>query len=608
MFGLLHIPQEKIIDRLYLKKPQSDTIVLIAIDDASLTAIGQWPWPRTIFAKVLSKLSHPERVGIDINFSEPSRLGDHDDTILAQALATSTFPIVLPIEINAKGNVTTEPLALFQVHTQKGFVNVPLDGDSIARKGFTKLAGYSSFAYVVSGNFPTAPQAFRIDYRGAEDTYLTLSLVDVLDDKIPPRIFDNKIVLIGVTAQSLHDTVETPFGTLPGVFVHAASIGSLSEPMHYTDLAQWFSALIIICIIAGIFLIVQNIKKLPVLIPALVFVLITIIVASALLFAHYTVAPILYFLIAYGIAVGLSVLFEFVRESKEKRFIRKTFQYYLSADVIEVLTRNPEKLVLGGEMRNVTILFSDVRGFTTISEAMTPEQLTSFMSDYFTGISDIVMDKRGVIDKYIGDAIMAFWGAPLDNPAHPADACRAALAINEKLQLDNQRWQAKGLPPIEIGIGINTGNVVVGNMGSHKRFNYTVIGDDVNFTSRLEGLNKEYGTTCIISETTKTEIEHEKDMFARELDEVIVKGKKTPKKIFELLKAPLSQEDIELLKYFAAGRAHYKQGEWDAAILAFKKALAIRDDGPSLAFIQRCQKFKSKHPENWNGIYEFTSK
>ena len=232
------------------------------------------------------------------------------------------------------------------------------------------------------------------------------------------------------------------------------------------------------------------------------------------------------------IYLGITV-YRYITEEREKKKIRGAFQYYLTASVINEMLKDPSKLKLGGDKKDLTVSFSDIRGFTTISEKLTPEELVHLLNEYLTAMTNVVFQYDGLLDKYMGDAVMAVFGAPLDQPDHALRACRTALGMMEELKKLQKKWAEEGKPVLDIGIGINSGDMVVGNMGSDMRFDYTVVGDMVNLGSRLEGTNKEYGTNIVISEYTYNDV---KDVFfCRELDSVIVKGKKLPVKIYELL-------------------------------------------------------------------------
>ncbi len=607
-FNLLGSWQEKIIDQFFLKKIPPSEIVIIGIDEDSIGQIGQWPWPRHIFADILEQIPHPRIVGIDVNLSETSRIGAADDASFAQSLRKAPYPIVLPVSINERGRVIFEPIPEFKSIVTLGFVNVPVDYDGIARRTTRSNGDTPSFAYALAGKESGAPEHFRIDYQGPEKTFLTVSFSDVLQKKIPARILEDKIILIGSVAPSLHDTIQTPFGFMPGVEFHANVINTIRTGRFYQEPNLLFGFLAIILLHAVLFGCVWLSRRFWILASGLAGTLVVLIAASLILFNVHIVAPIFYLLFGYLVSVILMLGFQYMNESKEKRFIRQTFQYYLSPDVIEQLVEDPQKVSLGGESKMITVLFSDIRGFTSISEKMTPQELVSFLNEYLTAMTDIVMASRGVVDKYIGDAVMAFWGAPLANVSQAKDSCATAVEMIRALRKLNDGWEKRGLPEIRIGIGINRGEMAVGNMGSNKRFNYTLMGDDVNLASRLEGLTKYYGVQCIISEMVRREIEANQEFFIRELDSVMVKGKKEPARIFELITQLPDNAGKEALVSYNRGKEYYNNGEWDNAIEKFQDAIKLSGDGPSKLFLSRCEEFKGNPPVNWNGVYEFKTK
>jgi len=297
-------------------------------------------------------------------------------------------------------------------------------------------------------------------------------------------------------------------------------------------------------------------------------------------------------------------------EEKEKRKVRGAFGQYVAPGFIHQLLKDPGRLKLGGEEVDLTVMFSDIRGFTSISEKLTPTELTELLNEYLNAMTEIIFQNQGTLDKYIGDAVMAFWGRPfLDLHDHAACACRAALAMGDQLRELNRGWADRGRPPMRIGIGVNTGPMMVGNMGSTRRFNYTVMGDHVNLGSRLEGLNKDYGTQIILSEFTYEYVEGK--FLTRELDLIRVKGKQKPVAIYELL-APASEQSRfqELLTEFQQGLAAYKAGNWNAAYEIFQTIAAKHpSDGPTKLFLARCQDFMQKAPAGkWDGVYTMTHK
>lgn len=607
-FNLLSNWQEKIIDQFFLKKIPPNEIVIIGIDEESIGQIGQWPWPRQVFANLLERLPRPRIVGIDVNLSESSRIGSTDDIAFAQSLRNAPYPIVLPASMNERGRIVSEPIPEFKKMVTLGFVNVPVDYDGIARRTARSNGDTSSFAYALAGKESGVPEHFRIDYHGPEKTFLTVSFYDVLQKKIPARILEDKIILIGSVARSLHDTIQTPFGFMSGVEFHANVISTIRGAHFYREPNFLSGLTAIILLHAAVLGCVWVSRRFWILALGLATTLIALVAASLTFFNFHIVVPIFYLLFGYLMSVISMLGFQYISESKEKRFIRQTFQYYLSPDVIEQLVENPQKVSLGGESKMITVLFSDIRGFTSISEKMIPQELVSFLNEYLTAMTDIVMARRGLVDKYIGDAVMAFWGAPLANVNQAKDSCETAVDMIGTLRKLNEGWEKRGLPEIRIGIGINRGEMAVGNMGSNKRFNYTLMGDDVNLASRLEGLTKYYGVNCIISETVTREIEASKQFFVRELDAVMVKGKKEPVRIFELIAQLPDDAGREALVLYDLGKEYYINGEWDKAIEKFQDAIKITGDGPSKLFLSRCQEFQDHPPADWSGIYEFKTK
>jgi len=292
-------------------------------------------------------------------------------------------------------------------------------------------------------------------------------------------------------------------------------------------------------------------------------------------------------------------------EEKQRKQIRSAFQYYLSPQVVEEILKDPSKLKLGGEKKVLTVLFSDVRGFTSISEKLDPEILVSFLNEYLTPMTDLIFQHGGTLDKYMGDAIMAIFGAPLPQEDHPYKACSTAVKMLEELENLKRKWREQNLPEIDIGIGINTGPMSVGNMGSAQRFDYTVMGDAVNLASRLEGLNKLYGTRIIISEYTLREVQNlKKALFVRELDFVAVKGKKEPVKIYELLSLTEVLEWKDLVEGFSTALQEYRLGNFERALALFQSLREIYpDDKPTQCFISRCETLLLSPPSSWDGVY-----
>jgi adenylate cyclase len=452
-----------------------------------------------------------------------------------------------------------------------------------------------------------------INYRGPRKTFPHYSATDVIHGRVPANAFQGKIVLVGATAIGIYDIRVTPFDhVFPGLEVHANVIDSILKQdfLYRPNWVTLFDLLAIILIGLALGIILPRVKALGGALAA-GFILLALILCSKFIFQGIgawvnMTYPILNLVLTYLGITG----YRYMTEEMEKKKVRGAFQYYLTASVVEQMLKNPEKLKLGGEKKDLTVLFSDIRGFTSISERMAPELLVKFLNEYLTKMTDIVFKYDGLLDKYIGDALMAIWGAPLDQPDHARRACFTALEMVEELRVLQEKWAAEGMPRLDIGIGINVGPMVVGNMGSERRFNYTVMGDSVNLGSRLEGLNKLYGTNVIVSEMTYERVRDE--ILGRELDSVRVKGKHQPVKIYELMarRAAVSAEQQALTEEFNSALAEYKKRNWDQALQAFQSLLARHPhDGPTKVYVERCQTLMSTPPPlDWSGVYTLTTK
>ena len=316
------------------------------------------------------------------------------------------------------------------------------------------------------------------------------------------------------------------------------------------------------------------------------------------------------FLMSTGLVVVYSgnVLGHYFVEAREKRWLRHAFSRYVSPSVVEVITTNPERLELGGEEVETTVLFADLEGFTQLSESTPPQALIKLLNDYFSPMTQIILAHQGTLDKYIGDAIMALWGAPMPLSDHALRACWAALEMERTMTDLQKEWQIEGLPPLTARIGVHSGSVVAGNVGSRERFNYTVLGDTVNLASRLEGVNKVYGTRILLSENTCRHVQDR--LLVRELDLVQVKGRGQPVTIYELLGSQPPEGRPPWLDYFAAGLKAYRDRDWEEASQAFGEVLQLRpEDRPSQVFLGRCRFFAvAPPPLDWQGVFVLEGK
>jgi adenylate cyclase len=451
-----------------------------------------------------------------------------------------------------------------------------------------------------------------VNYLGPAKTFPHYSVSDILNGRISADKLNGKIVLVGATATGIYDLRVTPFSAVyPGVEIHATVIDNILH-QNFLIHSGW-TKFLDVCLIIVVGLImgfaVPRVRALAG-IGLSVVLISAFVLANTAIFVRYNVwmnliYPVLTMMTIY---LGITV-YRYVTEEREKKKVRGAFQYYLTASVVNEILKDPSKLKLGGDKKNLSVMFSDIRGFTSISEKLTPEELVHLLNEYLTAMTDVVFKYDGLLDKYIGDAIMAVFGAPLDQPDHALRACRTGIEMVSELRRLREKWAAEGWPDINIGVGINTGDMVVGNMGSQMRFDYTVMGDSVNLASRLEGTNKEYGTNIIISEFTYEIVKN--DILCREMDAVRVKGKKLPVRIFELLG---DKKDVpqwqEFLGRFETGLAKYRMGLWDEAIAAFRGVLDVKpDDYPAQLYIDRCEALKEHPPVGeWDGVFTMTKK
>jgi adenylate cyclase len=451
-----------------------------------------------------------------------------------------------------------------------------------------------------------------INFRGGPKVFPHYSVADILSGHTPKDAFKDKIVFVGSTALAVYDLRVTPFSNVyPGLEVHANVADNILRQtfLFRPNWASFFdlAAILFMGLVTG--LVLPRLRALfSVLLIGVLFA--GYLVISQGLFVRKgiwlnTIYPLLTMVLVYTAVT----LYRYIVEEREKRKIRGAFSFYVNPSVVNEVLKDPEKLKLGGDKKELSVLFSDIRGFTSLAEEMEPEVLVTLLNEYLTDMTNVVFELDGLLDKYIGDAIMAVFGAPLDQKDHPLRACHTALIMLDRLAAMQQRWKAEGTPQLDIGIGINTGPMVVGNMGSERRFDYTVMGDAVNLASRLEGINKEYGTQVVISEFTYGWVKD--DFFCRELDAVRVKGRARPVKIYELLAfRSAKNRKVEIIEPFSQGLHYYREQEWDKAEEKFNEVLStIPGDVAAALYLQRIAALRQKSPgAGWDGVFTMKSK
>ncbi len=651
-----------------------EEVVIVAIDEPSVNALGRWPWTRSLTASLVGALGQAKVVAFDMVFSEAE--GGMPDKALSDSIGRSGRVV---LGYFFRDDSTEEPPEASLLQLRKSAVslirfvagaegaqpgdipvtefygletNIPIVGRGAVgfgsfnaipeQDGIYRAANllyryksdiYPSLALKALENYldgeiilTAAPYGIdslsiggrtipvnevgglSVNFYGPGSTFKTYSAVDVLRGRHGKDEFKDKLVFIGVTEKAVYDIRPTPIDALfPGVEIHATIAGNVLQErylIHDTRVIIYDLALVFL-LPAALSIILAGIHRTYIGIFALLVLLALLVVFDLYLFSAYSVkAGVMFPAISIVLAYMLEEAYRNVVVEKKSRYIKKAFSTYVSPQLVTELLKDPGRLKLGGEKRVVSVLFSDIRGFTTLSEKLPPEALVALLNEYLSPMTGIVLSEEGMLDKYIGDAIMAVFNAPLTIPDHAKRACRAALKMIERLKSLNEAWEAEGYPQLSIGVGVNTGEAVVGNMGAELRFDYTAIGDTVNLASRLEGMNKMYGTSIVVSEYTHEET---KDFFVfRELDYVRVKGKARPITMYELMGTDKRDEKaLGLSRAFSSALTLYREKRFNEAMEAFKAiAKDYPKDGPSAIYIQRCAEYiEHSPPEDWDGVF-----
>jgi len=634
---IVQLQQFKNINNLVLDQLQGNIsarseIIIIAIDDKSLQAIGAWPWDRSVFAQALNNLQQakPRVAALDVLFLE-SRSGDDQ---LQNIVTNTTFPIVFASKLISSTDLAStksspsdtdslETVLKSSYHGEKiksGYVNFDTDDDGKIRstsvnKNISANNTEKSFAYQtfqsylgngVSSNFDK--QTFSQDissylFNYTKDNFTQISFVDIYNGNFNKSDLKDKILLVGSTSvdlkNNLNDNFTDIFGkSLPGINIHANIVNSLLQNKFQTTINFTLFVIILYSISLVLAILFRKIKRNLFDVLILIGVLIVMNLISILLFEFGINWN---FVLTNIVIIGTYIFclaFKFFVERKENTFIQKAFSQYINPKLLKQIMLSPELLKLGGDKRNMTVLFSDIRGFTTLSEKMNPEELISLLNQYLERMCKIILKNNGTIDKFIGDAIMAFWNAPLDDEKHQINAIKTGIEM--EAELDKFNAEHPEYDDLHIGIGLNTGEMVVGNVGSDDRFDYTVLGDDVNLGSRIEGLTKKYGVSILATENVIHEIDLGDEIILRLIDEVIVKGKSKPIKIFQPLMN--SEENIELKKNYEHAFELYQNGKFEEAVKFFEKNT---EDKTSTIMIER---ISAMDKDNWHGVWKWEEK
>ncbi len=498
-------------------------------------------------------------------------------------------------------------LALAVVHVLEGAPAVGFIFANDSRRGIDLDA-----FHLGDRDIPVNEQsAVFIPYRGPQESFRYIPAKDIINQTIAVDALEDKIVLIGASAAGLLDLRSTPVGQrYIGVEVHANLVAGLLDGSIRKQPAWSVGFELVLLILVGALIALL----LPRLSPLNTLLFVSAILAVAMagnlwLWRSFNLVIPIAPLFGYTLVCGLlQITYGFFIEQRNKRHLSQIFGQYIPPSVVEEIDASGAEVSLQGETRNMSVLFSDVRGFTTISEGLDARELTQMMNEFLTPFTRVIQQHRGTIDKYMGDCVMAFWGAPLPDENHARNALLAAFGMIDAVHALDEAFEAKGWPRVRVGVGIATGDMNVGNMGSEFRVAYTVMGDTVNLGSRLEGLTKQYGVDIIVSANTAAVID---DFAFRELDLVRVKGKQEPVAIFEPvgMRAELGAEAIAKLADYAKALDLYRNRDWDAAQALFKKLTERGGDLLYNVYLDRIERFRQEPPAaHWDGVFDHQSK
>ncbi len=636
-----------------------DNILIVAIDEKSINKLGRWPWDRKIIGDLFKNLNLASVVGLDIVFSEKTNaesdnyladvIDDNENIILGFFFRNDSTQTISQEE---EDRLTDFALNRVEFLTKKiGLrefkyveTNIPIISDSALSGAFFSTEPdidglYRNYplAFMYKGNvYPSLGVQLTRFYLN-KDVYLKLnekgiadfkianidiknsnklklnfyddikyiSAIDVITGAVKPEYFKNKIVIVGVTEVGVFDLRPTPIDTItPGVSLHLTAVSNLlkNEFLRTSFVAD-------ICLIILSILLPFIISFTGNLFLRIIGYLISLSFLIAISYVAFFYKNLWLNEFYFGLSLILTSVFveimAFVGTEAKSKEIKKAFSAYVSPEVVNIMTQDPDKLKLGGEERDISVMFADIRGFTTLSEKLNSEETVYILNRLNDPLTEVILNNEGLLDKYIGDAIMALFNTPIDIENHADKCCISALKMIEKLHEVNKQFRIENLPEVDIGIGINSGLATVGNMGSKIRFDYTAIGDTVNLASRLEGLNKTYKSRIIISEFTLEKLKGE--FLTRQLDLVRVKGKHIPIKIYELLDN--NEKNQNMKKDYEAALNMYFNKDFEQAHEKFENIFKQYEDKTSKVFIDRCKIYMENPPENdWDGAFNFKTK
>lgn len=617
----------------------SPNIGIIAIDDKSIADLGRFPWSRDRYAHLLDKLAAAQVKAVMFDAFFPEReSAEHDRQFAAATKRAGNVVLAVAFDFDKNGQVKTITRSLPEIERGAigvGHINQLPEDDGVIRRNPLVLEKDGKpipslglmAAMLALGETKFVPEDFDIvlgnrripvdgedrmwiNYVGGPGIYPRYSFADVLKGRIPASELKGKILFVGATALGIYDMRVTPFnGNTPGVELHATVADDIiSERFIRQGGIEALIDMTFIIVLGALAYFLTTRLNLYGAIPAMI-----VLVAGYIWFTNYMFSVgqwinIIYPVMSAIVALLVGGSFRYLVLERSAREMRSMFSSYLSPKLVARLEKDPEAAKIGGDNKEVTVLFTDIKSFTTFSEAHPPQEVVSRLNEYLGAMVQVIEQHDGTIDKFIGDGIMAYWGAPLAQPDHARLAIGCIKAINERMKELRANWQVVGMEPFTIRGGLQSGEVVAGNVGlAGKKMEYTVIGDTVNQAARFEGTAKYYGINYLVGEET---YKRTRDVYRyRELDKIRVVGKQMPVTIYEPLEG-LSMLDVETARHFEDALLLYRAKDWERARAVFYAVLEVMpDDQPSKIFIERCEYFMKNPPQdNWDGVFNRAEK
>ncbi len=630
-----------------------DNILFVNTDEAFFEEYKSWPLRRSDIARIVANLRQlgAKVVGVDLLFDFPSSYGEDPGAAAMFRSAGNVVVVSQGVIEDEKLQDIRYPIPPILAVAGTGYSNIQSASGVIESMSRIRVYpnerglrdGWPFSVQVLSKYLDAEPRLegdrlmigdlavnldrnndLHIDFplfpagAGSYGEHHGMSALDVLDlrGKDPEELaelralVEGRIVLLGDTSEVSHDYFETPIGTVYGVEIIGATIDTLQNGGPLRPAPIWLEVLIAALLAAGLLYTATIQSPGKRIATAAVEFFVWLAIAVALYAFAGSIVWMSYMMIAGTLGFLIINLRYYLQERDQKALIRDAFGQYLSPKVVNILVKDPTRLSLGGERKEMTAFFSDLAGFSTISEMLSPDDLVALLNEYLTSMCDIIAEYDGTVDKFEGDAIIAFWGAPLEQLNHAELGCLATIDMQRFMMGYRKQLQQRGHPPLNMRVGVNTGAMLVGNLGSRQRMDYTIIGDSVNLAARLEGANKQFGTRSMISQHTYAHVRE--IVEARELDRIRVVGKREAVTVYELVerKGYLTDQQKALFGLYEQGLVLYRGGEFRPALEVFQRALEIDErDGPSSTYLRRCEQYLITPPaSNWDGVFELDSK